>query len=135
MEIKYGQFVSEKDNPKYSDTRHFFVLIESALGFHLSAGFTNYNYSCHFSDVVIHYHKDKNDGDACSYSPTGFCHSYDQIRWDSFPNSISDRIAVEILLERIEEALRKNNSDLLQKDADAIRGKLNFFEIWEDSEK
>lgn len=134
MEVHYGQWYSERDNPKYKNTHHFFVLIERE-GFHLSAEYTNYSYSCHFSDVGIHYHREENDGEKCSYSPTGFCNCYDQIKWVSFDNKISDYIATEILIEKISEALQKNGSTLERSEKEKIRWALQSFEYWEDKEK
>jgi hypothetical protein len=127
-QIKYGQFLSEKDNPQWENIRRFSVVL-ARDDFHLMTNFVNYGNSCHFSDVGIHFHKE--DGDKCIYSPTGFCSCYDQIRWDSFGNSISDKVALEILIERIQKALESNNSGLTDNEEKSIRKHLKTFELWE----
>jgi len=129
--IKYGQFESERDSEKWKEIHHFSVLLERE-GLHIHANFTNYPYSCHFSDVGIHFHKKENEGDKCTYSPTGFCNCYDQVRWVSIDTRISDKVAVEILIERISEALLKNGKRLSREEEILIREELDFFQIWPD---
>lgn len=130
--IKYGQFESERDSEKWNDIHHFSVLLERE-GFHIHANFTNYPYSCHFSDVGIHFHKDSEDGDKCVYSPTGYCNVYDQIRWTSIDTHISDKVAAEILIERLSEALEKNYKRMGHEEEILIRAELNNFQIWRDN--
>lgn len=130
--IKYGQFESERDSEKWGNIHHFSVLLERE-GFHIHANFTNYPYSCHFSDVGIHFHKESGDGEICSYSPTGFGNCYDQVRRTSIDTHISDKVAVEILIERLSEALEKNGKCLGHEEEILIREELQFFQIWEDN--
>lgn len=129
-EIKYGQFMSEKNSEQYKNIHHFHVVFERD-GFHIATGFTNYGYSCFFQAVTIHTHSEEKDC-VCEYSPTGFCSWWESKKASNYFQDISDKMAVNILIERLEKSLNSEDSGLMWQDKEEMYNELNNFQIWDD---
>jgi len=130
MEIKYGQYDSEKNSEEWNNIHHFFVVFERD-GFHVTSDFTNYGHSCFFGSVTFHNHSEEKEC-VCEYSPTGFCSWYEQKHSQNYSRNISDKMAVNILIERMEKALNSEDSGLSWEEKEAMKNELNNFQIWED---
>ena len=114
-EFSYGSFASEEHGNKYFD-----ILIERD-GKVVKTGAVVYPHSVHLSDVSVHTFCEKEYGEKCTFSPTGFCGCYDEIRWDSIGTYISPKLVAEILIERLN---RLRNFKLTSQELREIRDSL-----------
>ena len=97
---KYGSYASEQNRNKYFDIE----IYRDGQCFHTTA--VIYPYSVNVGDVSVHTFCNKKDGEKCTYSPTGFCNCYDEIKYSSVGNMIfSPKIVAEILIERLEKVV------------------------------
>ena len=96
--------------------------------------FTYYGHSCFFHGVVIHNHANSTECN-CEYSPTGFCSWYEEKRALNYSKNISDKMAVNILIERMEKSLNSYDSGLTWQEKQEMLNELNNFQIWEDSKE
>lgn len=116
MQIKYGSFKSENRVNKYFSI----VLDRPELQEVIKTGAVIYPYSIHLLDVTEHRFCEINDGSYCDYSPTGFCTTYDNVRWASVDFHISPNIVVQMLIERLEKV-----TVLSEEEKSEIRNSIN----------
>jgi hypothetical protein len=114
ISISFGSYKSE------NWVQHLNVTIEGK-GCAVTLGFAKYPNSCTFSNVVVHQWSNSEVGEPCLYSPTNFCNSYEQIKWENIPVNLSLRICIEILIERIENVYAVANFILTDEEKNEIR--------------
>ena len=123
IQVKYGCHSIEPD------ITHLWIKVDRDWCCYTTSAIIR-KYNILLQDVTCHTFGGE-DGYAspCEYSPTGWCYTYDEVRWTSLDVSFSDWLVYQMLVERLNQALDKNPLTA-EEQVEILRG-MQTKEIWE----
>jgi hypothetical protein len=124
IEVKYGYHKSEPN------ITHLWIKVDRDWCC-LTTSAVIYRHSILLQDVTRHtFGEEDGHASTCDYSPSGWCYTYDEVRWTNLDVSLSDWLVYNMLVERLNQALRDEKTITPEEQVEILRGMSERIE-WE----